>query len=80
VSEHILVVDDDPNIREMVTLVLESAGGYPVETAANGAETVEAIAQDPPSAMLLDMQMPVLDGWGLPAGCGSQAGGYQRSS
>ena len=64
VTNHILVVDDEPSIRSMVTAVLESEG-YPVSTAANGEEALQAIASDPPDAMLLDMQMPVLDGWGV---------------
>jgi CheY-like chemotaxis protein len=63
-AEHILVVDDDPSIRTMLTLVLQ-AEGYRVTTAANGAQALLEVARDPPSAMLLDMQMPVLDGWGV---------------
>ena len=66
----VLVVDDDPEIRGTVTEVL-SFEGYPVHTAKNGAEALEAIealrAKDPkcrPLA-LLDMRMPVLDGWGV---------------
>jgi CheY-like chemotaxis protein len=63
-THHILVVDDDRSIRTMVSLVLESEG-YPVTTAANGAEALQEIERELPSAMLLDMQMPVLDGWGV---------------
>jgi two-component system chemotaxis response regulator CheY len=40
-------------------------GGYSVEQAANGAEALEKIGQRLPSLVLLDMRMPVLDGWGV---------------
>jgi CheY-like chemotaxis protein len=63
-STCILVVDDDAEIRNMLDLVL-SEEGYRVTTAANGAEALAAIAQETPSVLLLDMQMPVLDGWGV---------------
>src|SRR5256885_14978696 len=39
--------------------------GFAVVTAANGAEALVAIDQDWPSLVLLDMRMPVLDGWGF---------------
>ncbi len=66
-SAHILVVDDDINIRAMVSLALADEG-YEVVTAANGAEALREIEQHRPTAMLLDMQMPVLDGWGVAQG------------
>ena len=60
----ILVVDDDDAIRDFVREALEFEG-YPVETVADGAEALAAIERDPPGLMLLDMRMPVLDGWGV---------------
>ena len=66
----ILVVDDDPDIRQTVTEVL-SFEGYPVHTATNGAEALEAIealqtkGSKRPPVVLLDMRMPILDGWGV---------------
>src|SRR5437879_11331277 len=62
----VLVVDDDKAVRDVVlmTLLLE---GYPVREAADGAEAIQAIGQDPPSLVVLDMQMPGLDGWGVAA-------------
>jgi CheY-like chemotaxis protein len=60
----ILVVDDDPSILVTVREILDLEG-YPVETAANGAEALEFIAGARPSLVLLDMRMPVLDGWGF---------------
>ena len=60
----ILVVDDDPSIRETVSQILELEG-YPVETAADGAEALRAVERARPAVVLLDMRMPVLDGWGF---------------
>lgn len=60
----VLVVDDDPSIREIIVETLELEG-YWVEQAANGAEALKKIEAQLPSVVLLDMRMPVLDGWGL---------------
>ncbi|CAA9226572.1 MAG: Phosphate regulon transcriptional regulatory protein PhoB (SphR) [uncultured Chloroflexi bacterium] len=62
----ILVVDDDPNILSVVSEILDMEG-YPVTTAADGAEALEAVERSRPSLVLLDMRMPVLDGWGFAA-------------
>jgi CheY-like chemotaxis protein len=64
--DHILVVDDDDSIRSLVSELLISRD-YAVETAADGVKALEAIDRDPPSVMLLDMRMPVLDGWAVAA-------------
>ena len=58
----ILVVDDDPEIRAMLRDFLESEG-LAVRTAANGAEALDALDDLAPALILLDMRMPVLDGW-----------------
>jgi len=58
----ILVVDDDPEILAMLRDFLESEG-LAVRTAANGAEALEALDEVMPALILLDMRMPVLDGW-----------------
>ena len=60
----ILVVDDDPTILATVSEVLDMEG-FAVVTAANGAEALAAVDQRQPSLVLLDMRMPVLDGWGF---------------
>jgi two-component system, chemotaxis family, chemotaxis protein CheY len=61
----ILVVDDDPTILATVSEALDFEG-FKVVTATNGAEALEAMDQDkPPKLVLLDMRMPVLDGWGF---------------
>jgi two-component system chemotaxis response regulator CheY len=60
----ILVVDDDPTILAAVSETLDLEG-YSVVTAINGAEALLAMERDPPALVLLDMRMPVLDGWGF---------------
>jgi CheY-like chemotaxis protein len=58
----ILVVDDDPSVRAMLHMALE-AEGYRVEMATNGREALARISRQRPSLVLLDLQMPELDGW-----------------
>lgn len=60
----ILVVDDDPTILATVSEALDFEG-FPVVTATNGAEALEVVDRNRPSLVLLDMRMPVLDGWGF---------------
>jgi CheY-like chemotaxis protein len=62
VAHHVLVVDDDPEIRTVVADVLEMEACR-VETAGNGAEALARIEASPPCLVLLDMRMPVMDGW-----------------
>jgi len=61
-DEPILVVDDDPAIRSTVADILEFEG-YTVAQATNGAEGLARLDQVHPRLVLLDMRMPVLDGW-----------------
>jgi CheY-like chemotaxis protein len=63
-SRPILVVDDDVAIQEFVGRALK-AEGYQFVLASNGAEALEAVEIHQPSLILLDMRMPVLDGWGF---------------
>jgi len=58
----VLVVDDDQAIRNFVTWILEEEG-YRVDSAVHGRAALEAIAHEVPCAILLDMGMPVMDGW-----------------
>lgn len=60
----ILVVDDDQAILSTVAEILHLEG-YPVATAGNGMEALAAVERERPSLVLLDMRMPVLDGWGF---------------
>jgi CheY-like chemotaxis protein len=59
---YILIVDDDPAIRDVVSDILEMSD-YCVKTARNGAEALDEIRIDRPAAVLLDLMMPVMDGW-----------------
>jgi len=60
----LLVVDDDPNVIDMVRQLLE---GEPVtvDAAADGREALRVIAQQPPDVIFLDLLMPGLDGFGV---------------
>ena len=71
----ILVVDDDPAIREAVALMLELEG-YSVRTAANGLEALSRIEETPPACVVLDLQMPVLDGWAVAQALAAQGMNY----
>jgi CheY-like chemotaxis protein len=64
VSNYVLIVDDDDAIRDLVSDVLD-AEGYSVATARNGADALQFIEQERPALVLLDMRMPILDGWGF---------------
>ena len=61
-AAHILVVDDDVDIRQTIRDILELEG-YNVATAGNGREALARIAEHRPAVVLLDLQMPVLNGW-----------------
>ena len=58
----VLVVDDDPDILQTLALCL-STEGYRVLSAANGQEALEVLSRERPAAILLDLMMPVMDGW-----------------
>lgn len=58
----ILVVEDDDDIRDFVQAILTDAG-YSVVVAPNGAVALESVEREPPRAILLDMKMPIMDGW-----------------
>jgi CheY-like chemotaxis protein len=60
----VLIADDDAAIRRMLTRFLTSEG-YAVETAADGKEAWDRIQTSPPDLLLLDLHMPVWDGWQL---------------
>ena len=61
-AEKILVLDDDNNICELLRLYLEK-DGYEVTIANNGGDAVKLFQEISPSLMLLDIMLPVLDGW-----------------
>ena len=62
--EYILVVDDEPDVRELFNITLKMAG-YETDTAHDGLQAVDKIATRSPDLVLLDLMMPRLDGFGL---------------
>ena len=60
----ILVVDDDPDILDAVTMILESQG-YTVVTARDGVEGLATLKAENPDLMILDLMMPKMDGFGV---------------
>jgi CheY-like chemotaxis protein len=60
--EDVLVVDDDPDMIEVMELVLHDAG-YATRTALNGQQALDAVAAGMPALIVLDMLMPVMNGW-----------------
>lgn len=58
----ILVVEDEDDIREIVTAVLETLGKYTVESCTSSDEAIEKAAAFNPDIMLLDVMMPGMDG------------------
>ena len=61
-AHHILIVDDDRAIREVLAMVLKDEG-FDVDTAANGPDALEQIGRQRPVLVLLDLQMPGMAGW-----------------
>jgi CheY-like chemotaxis protein len=61
-SHTVLLIDDEPDIREVAQLSLGAVAGWDVLTADNGAEGLEIAAERQPDAILLDVMMPGLDG------------------
>jgi CheY-like chemotaxis protein len=62
----ILVVDDEAGIRATLRDILESEG-YPVLTADSGARALPLVEAEQPGIIVLDMRMPVVDGWDFAA-------------
>ncbi|MBV8084234.1 MAG: response regulator [Chloroflexi bacterium] len=58
----VLVVDDDDTIRRLVTAALTDEG-FHVLSAPNGAEALRIAKDESPALILLDMRMPIMDGW-----------------
>ena len=58
----ILVVDDEPDIRQLVALILESAG-HEIMTVSSGKEALYSLEQDDYHLVILDIMMPEMDGW-----------------
>jgi CheY-like chemotaxis protein len=61
---HVLVVEDEPSIRHMVRRFLEREG-WTVREACNGQEGLDAVNENEPGLILLDLMMPVMNGFGF---------------
>jgi chemotaxis protein histidine kinase CheA/ActR/RegA family two-component response regulator len=70
-EQYVLVVDDSPSVRRVVSNMLKTAG-WEVQTARDGMEAMEVAAKRTPSAVLLDIEMPRMDGYELMATLRSQ--------
>ncbi len=69
----ILVADDDPEMLKVAKLILESRG-YQVATARDGEEALAKIAEEKPDLLILDLLMPVMDGFEVCKRLNEQAG------
>ncbi len=63
-TKMIMIVDDEPNTVELVKLVLETEG-YETSAAYSGSEALEKIKTKKPDMILLDIMMPLMDGWAV---------------
>jgi two-component system OmpR family response regulator len=61
-SPRLLVVDDEPNIRELLSVSLRFSG-FEVTAAASGRDALDAAEKDPPDLVVLDVMLPDLDGF-----------------
>ena len=62
----VLLVEDDVEIRELLTEMLVHAG-FEVVTATNGSEGLARMKSERPAVVILDLMMPVMDGWQMRA-------------
>ena len=58
----IFLVEDDPDIQEVVLLTLKDLGGYAVKICSSGQEALDSISDFKPNLILLDVMMPEMDG------------------
>ena len=59
----ILVVEDEPDIQNLIKTALRFTGGYDVLLASNGQEAIEKAQQEQPDLILMDVMMPKMDGF-----------------
>ncbi len=61
-KRRVLIVEDNADLRRLYAIGLNQRG-YEVKLAANGAEAIDRIESDRPDVIILDLLMPVMDGW-----------------
>ncbi len=59
----VVLIDDDPDLRNLVKLTLEFTAGWDVATAADGAEGIELVRRLKPDVAVVDFMMPGMDGY-----------------
>ena len=59
---HILLIEDDPDVRTIATIALVDLGGFTLEVCASGAEALAILGNATPQLILLDVMMPDMDG------------------
>lgn len=75
-AQVVLVVDDDPDILEAMVEILE-VEGFATRRARNGLEALEQVSLKVPQLILLDLMMPVMDGWEFAQRLRQRDGGRQ---
>jgi CheY-like chemotaxis protein len=73
-SRRVLVVDDEIAIRETIADVLQDAG-YVVEQASHGSEGLAMLRRSRPDVVVLDLMMPIMDGWSFARACNALSDG-----
>jgi two-component system, OmpR family, response regulator len=73
-AHRVLVVDDEPNLAEVLTMALRFQG-FTVETAANGRDALAAVGRFKPHLMVLDVMLPDMEGFEVAARLGAQRAG-----
>ena len=63
-QQYILIVDDDPDILEGITTILETRS-YRLDTARDGKQCMVMVNEEIPDLLILDLLMPRMDGWGV---------------
>lgn len=61
-QQHILLIDDEDDIREVATISLQAIGGWRVSSATGGSEGIAIARAERPDVVLLDVMMPDIDG------------------
>ncbi len=59
----VVLIDDDPDLRQLIKVTLEFTAGWEVATASNGADGIALVRKLNPDAVVADVMMPVMDGY-----------------
>ncbi len=64
-TKNILIAEDDPVLRDVYVRKFGTSPDFTIRTAANGEEALTMIQQQAPDVLLLDLNMPIIDGFGV---------------